>query len=90
MCGNDIVVTLQGTSYAVTYFKRRGSPGLFAKDIVSLHKNDTRIPMTSAAFLASAWTPTTRRASLAGLFSLSFDRSLPAVGMRENDSRLLY
>jgi hypothetical protein len=53
--GNDIVVTLQGTSYAVTYFKRRGSPGLFAKDIVSLHKNDARIPMTFAEFLASAW-----------------------------------
>jgi len=53
--GNDIVVTLHGTSYAVTYFKRRGFPGLYAKDIASLHKNDTRIPMTSAEFLATAW-----------------------------------
>jgi hypothetical protein len=51
--GNDILVTLQGTSYAVTYFKRRGSPGLFAKDIV--HQDDPRIPMTSAEFLAGAW-----------------------------------
>ena len=38
---------------AVTYFKRRGSPGLFAKDI--LHEDDPRIPMTSAEFLAKAW-----------------------------------
>ena len=50
---NDILVTLQGTNYAVTYFKRRGSPGLFAKDIV--HQDDPRIPMTSAEFLAGAW-----------------------------------
>jgi hypothetical protein len=31
--GNEIIITLLGTSYSVTYFKRRGSPGLFAKDI---------------------------------------------------------
>jgi hypothetical protein len=51
--GNHILVMLEGTSYAVTYFKRRGSPGLFAKDIV--HQDDPRIPMTSAEFLAGAW-----------------------------------
>jgi hypothetical protein len=53
VAGNEILVTLKGTSYAVTYFKRRGSPGLFAKDI--MHKDDPRIPMTSAEFLAKAW-----------------------------------
>ena len=53
VAGNEIFVTLRGTSYAVTYFKRRGSPGLFAKDI--MHKDDPRIPMTSAEFLAKAW-----------------------------------
>jgi len=53
VAGNEILVTLQGTSYAVTYFKRRGSPGLYAKDI--LHKNDPRIPLTYAEFLAKAW-----------------------------------
>ena len=53
VAGNNMLVTLQGTSYAVTYFKRRGSPGLFAKDIV--HKDDPRIPMTSAEFLTGAW-----------------------------------
>ncbi len=51
--GNDIIVTLLGTSYSVTYFKRRGSPGLFAKDIAN--EDDARVPMTSAEFLAKAW-----------------------------------
>ena len=50
---NDIVITLSGTNYSVTYFKRKGSPGLFAKDMV--HEDDARIPMTSAEFLAGAW-----------------------------------
>jgi hypothetical protein len=52
VAGNDITVTLLGTRYSVTYFKRRGSPGLFAKDIV--HEDDPRVPMTSAEFLAKA------------------------------------
>jgi hypothetical protein len=50
---NDITVALVGTKYSVTYFKRRGSPGLFAKDIV--HEDDPRVPMTSAEFLSKAW-----------------------------------
>jgi hypothetical protein len=49
------------------YFKRKGSPALFAKEIV--HEDDPRVPMTSAEFLAKAWrSPTTRRESWAGLF----------------------
>ena len=51
--GNDIVITLMGTSYSVTYFKRKNSPGLFAKDITL--KDDPHIPMTSAKFLTGAW-----------------------------------
>ena len=51
--GNDIVITLMGTSYSVTYFKRKNSPGLFAKDITL--KDDPHIPMTSAEFLTGAW-----------------------------------
>jgi len=39
--GNAITLALLGTRYSVTYFKRRGSPGLFAKDI--LHEDDPRI-----------------------------------------------
>jgi hypothetical protein len=51
--GNDIIVTLLGTGYSVTYFKRKDSPGLFAKDITN--EDDPRAPMTSAEFLAKAW-----------------------------------
>ena len=50
--GKDLVVTLPGSNYAVTYFKRDGSPGLFAKDIVQ--KDDPRLPQTSAEFLSKA------------------------------------
>jgi hypothetical protein len=53
VAGNEILVTLLGSNYTVTYFKRRGFPGLFAKDII--HTNDPRIPITSAEFLAKAW-----------------------------------
>jgi hypothetical protein len=50
---NDIIVTLPGTSYWVTYFKQEDSPGLLAKEIAN--KDDPRIPMTAAEFLAKAW-----------------------------------
>jgi hypothetical protein len=51
--GNDIIVTLFGTSYSVTYFKRKDCPGLLAKNIAS--KDDPRLQMTGAEFLAKAW-----------------------------------
>ena len=51
--GNEIVVVLPGSIYSVTYFKRRGSPGLLAKNIAN--KDDLRIPMTAAEFLSKAW-----------------------------------
>jgi hypothetical protein len=38
----ELIVTLPGSNYAVTYFKRDGSPGLLAKDIVQ--KDDPRLP----------------------------------------------
>ena len=53
VCGNDIIVTLAGTGYSVTYFRRRGSRGLFAKHIAD--KDDPRVPMTGGEFLAKAW-----------------------------------
>jgi hypothetical protein len=53
VAGNEIIITLLGTSYSVTYFKRIGSPGLFAKDFAN--EDDPRVPMTSAEFLAKAW-----------------------------------
>jgi hypothetical protein len=51
--GNEIVVVLPGSIYTVTYFKRRDSYCLLAKNIAT--KDDPRIPMTAAEFLAKAW-----------------------------------
>ena len=51
--GKELIVTLPGTSYAVTYFKRDGSFGLLAKDIVN--EDDPRLPLTAAQFLSKAW-----------------------------------
>jgi hypothetical protein len=49
----DIVVTLPRTDYTVTYFKPERSPQLLAKDISA--RDDPRLPMTGAEFLAKAW-----------------------------------
>jgi len=51
--GKELIVTLPATSYAVTYFKRDGSFGLLAKDMVN--EDDPRLPLTAAQFLAKAW-----------------------------------
>lgn len=50
---NNIVVTLPGYSYAVTYYKPQGSAGLLMK--YSEAKNDRRLEMTAAKFLEEAW-----------------------------------
>ena len=49
----DIIVTLPGSSYAVTYYKPKNSPQLLAKHIAS--NDDPRAPMTASEFLATAW-----------------------------------
>jgi hypothetical protein len=51
--GNQIVVVLTGSIYTVTYYKQRGFHGLLAKDIAN--KDDPRVPITAAEFLAKAW-----------------------------------
>jgi hypothetical protein len=50
---DEIVVSLPGTNYSVPYYKIVGSPGLLAKHIAK--KDDPRLTMTSAEFLAKAW-----------------------------------
>jgi len=52
VAGNEMLVTLRGTSYAVTYFKRGGAPGLLAKDFIQ--DDDPCITVTSAEFLEVA------------------------------------
>ena len=50
---DNIVVTLPGYSYSVAYYKPDRSPGLLVK--YSVTKNDLRLFMTGAQFLAKAW-----------------------------------
>jgi hypothetical protein len=51
---DEIIVTLPGTSYSVTYYKMIGSPGLMAKRIADT--DDPRIPqMRVSDFLVKAW-----------------------------------
>jgi hypothetical protein len=50
---DDIIVTMPGTDYAVTYYKRPKSPGLLAKRIAD--KDDPRAGLSLSDFLAAAW-----------------------------------
>ena len=50
---DEIVVSLPGTSYTVTYFKRPNSPQLLAKNISQ--SDDFPTPVRLSNFLARAW-----------------------------------
>ena len=50
---DEIIVSLPGTSYAVTYYKPANSPQLLAKDFP--YDDDRRTGLTQAEFLARAW-----------------------------------
>jgi hypothetical protein len=50
---DEIVVTLAGSSYSVTYYKSNTSQRLIAKRMSD--KEDARSPMTLYGFLAAAW-----------------------------------
>jgi len=50
--GDEVIVTLPGSHYSVTYYKPDKSPQLLAKRIPDTA--DLRIPMTSE-FLPKAW-----------------------------------
>jgi hypothetical protein len=49
----DITITLPGSSYTVTYYKDKKYPQMLAKSIAS--KDDPKVAMTGAEFLAAAW-----------------------------------
>jgi hypothetical protein len=51
--GNEVVVVFDRVDLYGDLLQGRGSQGLFAKNIAN--KNDPRIPMTAAEFLAKAW-----------------------------------
>jgi hypothetical protein len=50
---DELIVTLPGSTYSVTYYKPERSPQLLAKRMAD--RDDLRIPMTAAEFLVSAW-----------------------------------
>ena len=50
---DELIVTLPGSYYSVTYYKPEGSPQLLARNITD--RDDLRLPMTAAEFLAQAW-----------------------------------
>jgi hypothetical protein len=50
---DEIIVSLPGTSYGVTYFKPPNSPQLLAKNISD--RDDFRTPLRLSEFLARAW-----------------------------------
>ena len=50
---DEIVVSLPGSHYSVTYYKPEKVPQLLAKRISD--RDDPRAPMTVAEFLAKAW-----------------------------------
>ena len=57
---DEIIVTLPFTIYTVTYYKPPNSPQLLAKNFPS--KDDSRVPLTQAEFLARAWRVATDKA----------------------------
>ena len=63
---DEIIVTLPGYSYSVTYYKPAHQPQLIARRIAD--RDDLRIEMKLSEFLTKpGGLPTTRRENLAGL-----------------------
>jgi hypothetical protein len=50
---DELIVSLPGTIYAVTYYKPASSPSLLAKNFPS--QDDSRADLTQAEFLSRAW-----------------------------------
>jgi hypothetical protein len=51
--GSDIVITMPGTSYQVTFRKPANGPGLGASH--NVQDDDDHAPITRSEFLARAW-----------------------------------
>jgi hypothetical protein len=64
---DELIVTLPGSYYSVTYYKPEGSPQLLAKNIAD--RDDLRLPRQRRSFsLRRGGSPTTRRGNWAGSF----------------------
>ena len=62
--GDEIIVTLPGTSYSVTYYKPANSRQLLAKNLSM--EDDRRPEMSLSDFLARAWTLANEKARSLG------------------------
>ncbi len=62
--GGNIIVSLSGSIYAVTYYKPSNFPQLLAK--LFLVKDDPRAPMTQGEFLAHAMRAANDKARVLG------------------------
>ena len=60
--GGNIIVSLSGSIYAVTYYKPRDSPQLLAR--LFPVADDPRAPMTQGEFLAHAWSAANDKARM--------------------------
>jgi hypothetical protein len=58
--GEEVIVTLPGTRYAVTYYKPANSPRLQSKHFPM--EVDRRSPISQAAFVGKAWRLATAKA----------------------------
>ena len=56
----EIVVSLPGSSYSVTYFKPDTAPVLMGRNFTT--ESDNRVSMTLSGFLAEAWKVANRKA----------------------------
>ena len=64
--GVDIIVTMPGTKYTVTYYKPDRSPQLYARLITA--KDDSRATVNLSQFLAAAWRAANAKARELGWF----------------------
>ena len=62
--GREVIVTLPGTRYAVTYYKPANSPQLQSKHFPL--EVDRRSPISQAAFMGKAWKLATAKARALG------------------------
>jgi hypothetical protein len=75
---DEIIVTLPGSHYSVTYYKPAKSPQLLAKCISD--RDDPRVGMRLSEFLASAWRLANDKARELGwgwvIWGVGFDRQI--------------
>jgi hypothetical protein len=83
---DEIIVTLPGSHYSVTYYKPAKSPQLLAKHFSD--RDDPRVAMRLSEFLALAWRLANDKARELGVGRVS--RWLRAAPQKQSNSQHLY